>query len=177
MSAVVSNPGGRHPWRRWLAQALAYGMFFVPVALLAGWPPYRALAPDQAEIILSLRHSGVRLGECRERDIAELAGMPENMRLPLDCPRGRSPVRLQLDVDGERLVDATLRAQGLHADGRAVYYRRLVVPAGAVRIAMRMSDDERVPGFRYVREAEYDLAPARSLLIDFDTASGQFVFL
>jgi hypothetical protein len=165
------------PWRRWLAQAVAYAMFFIPVAVLAGWPPYRALAPEQAEITLSLRHSGARLGECRERDPAELAGLPENMRVPLDCPRGRSPVRLQLDVDGERLVDATLRAQGLHADGRAVYYRRLVVPAGTMRIAVRMSDDHREDGFRYVSEHEYELAPARSLLIDFDAASGGFVFL
>lgn len=176
MSATPTRPAAYHPYRRWLGQALAYAMFFVPVAVLAGWPPYRALAPEQAEIRLSLRHSGVRLGECRERDAAELAGMPENMRVPLDCPRGRSPIRLQLDVEGARLIDARLRAQGLHADGRAVYYRRLVVPAGRVSVAVRLSDDEREAGFRYVSEREVELAPARSLLIDFDAAGGRFVF-
>lgn len=177
MSASSSTTGARHGWQQCLGQALAYALFFLPVAVLAGWPPYRALAPEQAEIRLSLRHSGARLGECRERDAAELAGMPENMRVPLDCPRGRSPVRLQLDVDGARLVDATLRAQGLHADGRAVYYQRLVVPAGRVGVTVRMSDDEREPGFPHVAERELELTPARSLLIDFDAASGRFVFL
>jgi hypothetical protein len=177
MNTTRLEPEAGHPWRRWLAQALAYALFFAPVAVLAGWPPYRQLEPGQAEVKLSLRHSGVRLGECRERDAAELAGMPENMRVPMDCPRGRSTLRLQLEVNGERLVDATLKAQGLHADGRAVYYRRLVIPAGAVRIAVRMSDDAREPDFRYTVERELDLAPARSLLIDFEAETGRFVFL
>jgi hypothetical protein len=176
MSAVPTR-AGVHPWRRWLGQAIAYAMFFVPVAVLAGWPAYRALEPQQAEIRLSLRHSGVRLGECRERDAAELAGMPENMRVPLDCPRGRSPVHLQLDVDGERLVETRLKAQGLHADGRAVFYQRLIVPAGLVTIVVRLSDDQREAGFRYITEREVELPPARSLLIDFDAAGGRFVFL
>lgn len=162
--------------RRGVGQALAYLLFFAPVAILAGGPTHTALAPGHAELKLSLRHSGVRLDACRPRDAAELAGLPENMRAPLDCPRARSPVRLQLDLGGVRLVDAILRAQGLHADGRAVYYQRLVVPAGRTEIAVRMSDDARSPAFQYSETHVLDLAPAQSLLIDFEPDSGRFVF-
>jgi len=160
-----------------IAQGLLFGLFFGPVALLAGWQPYRQLEADQAELKLSLRHSGVRIGECRERDAAELANLPENMRAVMDCPRERSPVTLQLDLNGQRLIDATLEPQGLHGDGRAVFYRRIKIPAGDVHLEVRMKDDARQIEFPYQAVFESKLAPERALAVDFDAESGKFVFL
>lgn len=163
--------------RQWIGQGLLFALFFGPVAMLAGWPAYRQLAPDEAELKLSLRHSGQRIGECRERDAAELASLPENMRATMDCPRERSPVTLQLDLNGERLIDATLEPQGLHGDGRAVFYRRIRIPAGDIRLDVRMKDDARQVEFPYEAVFESRLAPEQALVVDFDAESGKFVFL
>lgn len=159
------------------AQVVAFALFTGTVAMLAGWPPYRHLAPDQAVVKLSLRHTGVRLEECRTLDAEELAQLPPNMRAPQECPRERSPLVLELDINGRRTVAATIPAQGLHDDGRAVFYRRLIVPAGAVRLAVRMKDDVRQGDFAYRGAHQTHLPPGRALIVDFDAERGAFVFL
>jgi hypothetical protein len=46
------------------------------------------------------------------------------------------------------------------------------VPAGTHRIAVRLKDDARTPGFDYQREAVVTLRPAQILVIDFDPSAG-----
>jgi hypothetical protein len=147
------------------------------VVILAGWPPYQHLAPDQAVVKVSLRHTGALVGQCRTLSADELEALPPNMRAPQDCPRQRSPLVVELDINGRRRVDVTLQAQGLHADGRAVLYRRLIVPAGPVRVDVRMKDDVRQQAFAYRDSLETTLEPGRALIVDFDDAAGSFVFL
>lgn len=160
-----------------LAELLVLLVLVGLTALLAGGPPYRHLAADQSVIKVSVRHSGVVLGECRSLSADELARLPANMRAPLECPRERSPLVLQLDLDGHTVIDAEVAAQGLHADGRATLYRRLVVPAGPVRVDVRLKDDVREATFAYHDSFETDLAPGRALIVDFDPSTGSFVFL
>lgn len=162
---------------RRLAQAVVLLAFMAAVAVVTAWPAYRYLEPDEAVVKLSLLHAGVRLGECRTRSEAELADLPPNMRAAQDCPRERSPLLLQLDLDGKRLIDATLQPQGLHGDGRAAFYRRLTVPAGTFRVAVRMSEDVRGEGFAYQLERDVELEPGDVLVIDFDAQSGRFVLI
>jgi hypothetical protein len=152
-------------------------VFTGTVVILAGWPPYQHLAPDQAVVKVSLRHTGALVGQCRTLSADELEALPPNMRAPQDCPRQRSPLVVELDINGRRRVDVTLQAQGLHADGRAVLYRRLIVRAGPVRVDVRMKDDVRQQAFAYRDSLETTLEPGRALIVDFDDAAGSFVFL
>lgn len=162
---------------RGLAQVAVLLAFMGVVAVFTAWPAYRYLAPDEALVKVSLLHAGVRLGECRTRSEAEMADLPPNMRAAQDCPRERSPLLLQFDLDGQRLIDATLQPQGLHDDGRAAFYRRLKVPAGTFRLAVRMSDDVRSEGFAYEFERDVELEPGEVLVIDFDAQAGRFVLI
>lgn len=162
---------------RHLAQATVLLAFIGAAAVLTTSPRYHYLEPDEAMVKLSLLHSGVRLGECRTRSEAEIADLPPNMRAAQDCPRERSPLLLQLDLDGVRLIDATLEPQGLHGDGRAAFYRRLKVPAGTFSVALRMSDDVRSEGFAYELARDVELHPGDVLVIDFDAQSGRFVLI
>ncbi|MEQ8861252.1 MAG: hypothetical protein RIC56_21615 [Pseudomonadales bacterium] len=162
---------------RLLAQAAILLGFIGAVAILTTSPAYRYREPDEAMVKLSLLHAGVRLGECRTRSDAEMADLPPNMRAAQECPRERSPLLLQLDLDGVRLIDATLEPQGLHGDGRAAFYRRLKVPAGTFSVAVRMSDDVRSEGFAYELARDVELHPGDVLVIDFDAQSGRFVLI
>jgi hypothetical protein len=162
---------------RWAGRSAVFIAFTATVVALAGWPGYRHLAADQALVKISLRHTGARLGECRTLSAAELEGLAPNMRAPKQCPRERSPLELEMDLNGHRVVDVTLEAQGLHADGRAVFYRRLQVPAGTVAVAVRMKDDVRQSSFSYHDTHQTHLEPGDALIVDFDDATGSFVFL
>ncbi|MDZ7670817.1 MAG: hypothetical protein U5Q16_15835 [Gammaproteobacteria bacterium] len=125
---------------RLLAGTVVLVAFMAAMAIFTAWPAYRYLQPDEAVVKLSLRHAGVRLGECRTRSEAEMAELPPNMRAAQECPRERSPLHLQLEFDGRRLIDTTLAPRGLHGDGRAAFYQRLKVPAGSFRVAVKMTD-------------------------------------
>jgi hypothetical protein len=161
---------------RLAGQALAYALFFGAVGVFSNSPPYRHLAPDEATIKLSVRHAGQRLGECRTLGAEELARLPPTMRAPVDCPRERSPLTLELDVNGLTVLQQTIAPRGLHGDGLASSYRRLTVPAGTIEVGVRMKDHPQQQEFPYVSKRRVVLAPAQVLVIDFDAQKREFVF-
>jgi len=154
----------------WLGQFLLYGAFAAAIALFSRWPAYQHLAPDRALVKLSFVHHGERLGECKEQTLEELAKLPPNMRAPTRCPRERSPVTVELDIDGELAYREVARPSGLSRDGAAAVYHRHEVAAGPHRIAVRLKDNPRSPGFDYVLEEDVELAAAQILVVDFDSA-------
>jgi hypothetical protein len=160
-------------------RALAQLLLYVPLMALIGtfstWPPFTEMRPDQALLRLSFIHTAERKQACRKRSAAELAKLAPNMRAPLDCPRERAPIRIELELDGKILLERELAPAGLERDGAATAYFRLAVPAGRHRIVVRMRD--RAEGdFNHARAATLELAPGSALVIDFDPAKGGFVF-
>ena len=98
---------------RYLAQALLYVPLMAIIGYFSTSPAYHHLAPGQALIRLSISHAAQRKAECRERTPEELAKLSPNMRAPLDCPRERAPVTVELDLDGQRVVQAVALPSGL----------------------------------------------------------------
>ena len=158
-----------------LVQVPAYAAFAAFVGYFSSAPPYRHLAPDRAVVKVSLAHAGERKQPCRERSAEELARLAPNMRAATDCPRERSDVAVEIEMDGQVIYRAVERAPGLRHDLPATLYRRIEVPAGVHRFRARLGDTA-TGGFRYEGEANVDLAPARVLVVDFDGAAGGFVF-
>ena len=156
----------------WIGQAVLYGLFALVIGVFSAWPAYRHLAADRALIKVSFSHQGKPVSECREATAEELAKLPPNMRAPRICPRERSPITVELDLDGARAVHHVAPPSGLSRDGASAFYRRIEVPAGSHRIAVRIKDDVRSAGFDYAREASVTLAPAQILVIDFDPGKG-----
>ncbi len=161
---------------RWAAQGALYAAFAAVLAVFSQWPTYQHLAVDRAVIKLSLSHQGKRLGDCETLSMDELAKLPPNMRAPTRCPRERSALTVEVDIDGVQVHRQTAAPTGLSGDGSAAVYRRIEVPAGRHRIAVRLKDDARSVGFDYRREQEVILAPAEVLVIDFDAAGQEIVF-
>lgn len=164
-------------WRRLPLQVLAAALFATTIGYFSNQPPYLHLEKDRAVLKLSLRHAGQIVGECRQRSAEELAGMPENMRAPLACPRERSPLQLELRLNDELILSETLPARGIHNDGRASMYRRIVVPAGELKVNVRLKDRIDSEEFQYQAERTVRLSPAENLVIDFNGDLGNFDFL
>ena len=160
-----------HGAAAWIGQALLYGLFALVIGVFSSWPPYRALGSDQSLIKLSFSHTGQPVSDCKAQTPEELAKLPPNMRAPVRCPRERSSIVVELDIDGAPAVRHTARPSGLSKDGASSVYQRLQVAAGSHRVAVRMKDDVRSTGFAHVREETVSLKPAQILVIDFDTAT------
>ncbi|HSN40240.1 MAG TPA: hypothetical protein VLT92_08605 [Burkholderiales bacterium] len=156
----------------WIGQALLYGLFALIIGYFSSSPPYRPLPADQALIKLSFSHEGKRVLECHRRTAEELAKLAPNMRAPMDCPRERSPVTVEIELDGTLVYRHVAKPSGLSKDGASTVYHRFPVPSGEHRLAIRLNDDARAAGFNYRREEMVALKPGKVLVIDFNQESG-----
>ncbi len=162
---------------RLLGQVVLYALFGAFVGAFANTPVYRHFDPALALVRLSFQHAGDRVHECRKLSPEEIAKLAPNMRQPLDCPRGRVDVLLELEVDGNVRYRETLAPTGLASDGPARIYARLPVAAGSHTLTARMRDSRRTEGFDHVTTQEIDLASGQAVVIDFNKAEGAFEFL
>lgn len=156
----------------WLGQVLLYGLFALAIGVFSQWPPYRHLGENEALIKVSFTRVGKPVGDCRTLGADELAKLPPNMRQATVCPRERSPVTIDVSLDGRTVLARSAQPGGVARDGASALYERLVVPAGEHRIAVRFSDDVRTRQAPHTREATVRLAPGQVLVIDFDAAKG-----
>jgi hypothetical protein len=154
---------------------LLYLPFMALIAYFSTNPRFTHLPPDKALLRLSLSHAGERIAECKQRSAEELAKLPPNMRAALDCPRERSPVKIELELDGVQLLSAEIAPSGMRRDGASSVYQRLIITAGEHHIAVRLKDR---PGneFNFHKAQSIKLAPGGALLIDFNAAQGGFIF-
>lgn len=163
------------PAVRYALQGVAYAAFAAFVGFFSTGPAYRLRGDDEAVVKLSFTHAAQLVHACRERSAGELARLAPNMRTKQDCPRERSRVLVELDMDGKPLYRIEAPPAGLHKDGATTVYRRLEVPAGRHRFVARLSDTPDGK-FGFVREAGLELRPGQVLVVDFTTDRGGFVF-
>ena len=156
----------------WVGQVVLYGLFALFIGIFSHWPGYQALPPDQALVKVSFLHHGQRVAECRPYTAEELAKLAPNMRTPLKCQRERSPVTIEVDLDGATVYRHVAAPSGLSRDGASSVYYRIAVPAGEHRVAVRLKDNASVNGFTHTRDATLTLKPAQVLVIDFDADKG-----
>ena len=174
-NVVESRRSGPTGPVQWVGQFFLYGLFALTIGVFTQWPPYHPIGQDQALIKVSVARLGQPVGECRRLTDEELARLPPNMRDPVECPRERSPLTMEVNVNGTRMLKRVAEPGGLSRDGSAAIYERLVVPAGEQRISVRFNDDVR-PGARvYEHEASVALLPGQVLVIDFDAEKGGIV--
>ena len=161
----------------WFGQAVLYAALAAVILIFTRWPVYRNLAEDSALIKVSISHQGKLLGDCVVLTPEQLAKLPPNMRAPKSCPRERSPLTIEVDVDGKLAHRQVAKPSGLSGDGAAVVYHRIELKAGTHRISVRMKDDARSDGFDYTRSETVNRAPAEILVIDFDAAKREIILL
>jgi hypothetical protein len=162
---------------RTLAQSLVYALLAAGVGYFAAAPAYQAAAPSAAQIKLSFSRAGEHTAECRRLTPEEIALLPPNMRRPLDCPRSRVAVRVQLLLDGAVIYEESVPPAGLAEDGNSVFYEKFTVTPGEHTLQVRMNDTRAPEGYVVDTEHRFDLAPGEILVIDFDSTGNRFLFL
>jgi len=161
---------------RYLGQAVIYAVIAVVLGYFADSPSYRHFDSDMARLTLSLAHSGDHAGECRRLTAEEIAALPPNMRKPMDCPRGRLPLLVEVELDGALIVGRSIPPSGLFGDGPSQIYENFTIPSGSHHVRVRMRDSARAEGFDFEREATIDVEPRQRLVIGFRAETGGFFF-
>jgi len=160
---------------RFVAQLALYAPLMAILAYFSTEPRFSVVAPDGALLRVSFIHTTQRKEACRERSAEELAKLAPNMRAALDCPRERSSLLVELELDGRVVLSREVRPAGLRRDGNAAVYQRMPLPAGRHRIVARLRD--RADGdFNYMKDETVQLAAGRVLVIDFNASQGGFVW-
>ena len=157
---------------RLVLQAFNYAVFMAIVWYFATSPPIEIRTQNEAVLTIAFAHAGELRQPCRRLSQEELNQLPPNMRKPEDCPRERSPVTIEAQLDGESVFRQTLDPPGLFDDGGVDIYYSAKIPAGTHHLVLGMNDSIHVEGYNHHLDREINLPPGRVLLVDFDRGSG-----
>jgi ferredoxin/coenzyme F420-reducing hydrogenase delta subunit len=155
----------------------ALGAMLIVAAGMLGYfshaPTVRLRADTDAIVTLSFSHAGRNRQDCRPFSPEEMGKLQPNMRqVGGECPRGRWPVYMQLELDGRVVYAGTRQPAGLWKDGPSTLFERFQVPAGAQRAGVALRDSGRDSGFDASASAELDLTPGQNLVIEFKQPGG-----
>lgn len=160
-----------------VGQVAVYAAFVAFIGYFATQPVYTHRDPGAAAITLSFGHAGERKTACRRLTPEEIAALPPNMRRPMDCPRERVPLLVELHVDGDLMYRASLAPSGLAGDGASSAFEQFAVSPGSHLVSVRLRDSRREEGFDYESEERVELVPGQHMVIDFRADTGGFEFL
>ena len=160
---------------RFVLQVFNYSVFMFVVWYFSVAPAYLHIEPDKALLVLSFGHAGQPVEECRQRTPEELAKLPPNMRNPSVCPRQRSPIDVELTMDGKLLFEESFQPQGLSGDWGVDVYREFKILSGKHHIEVRLKDSVRILDFNYTFAEDVVLKSNQLLMIDFLPNEGGFI--
>lgn len=161
---------------RLFLQVLAYAAMAAVLGYFATLPPYQYGDPGLATIKLSLSHATDRVKPCVKLTQEEIAALAANMRRTETCERERLPLRIELDIDGDNVVNLIAAPSGLWNDGPASIYERFDVPPGRHTVAVRLRDTARTDGWDYESVETVNLPAGRYFTVTFKRETGGFNF-
>ncbi len=162
---------------QFLGQGIVYAGMALWLGYFANQPVYNQLPPDMALVKLSVIHGAQHEGACRKRTQAELNALAPNMRAPLDCPRERLPVTIEVLLDGKLVYRESVQPAGLARGGKTRAYYKFQTGAGPHELEARLVDSARTEGYDYEKAVRIDLIPGENFVIDFRAELGGFKFL
>ena len=157
---------------RFLLQAFNYSLFMGLVWFFSNSPSVSLIGEDEARITIAFAHAGQLREPCRMLSQEELNKLAPNMRKLDDCPRERSPVIIEAELDGKSIYSASLPPPGLFGDGGVDVFYSAKIPAGEHQLNMKMNDSVRIEGFNHQFASSVTVDPAQILLIAFNSKSG-----
>lgn len=173
-SSIVSNHQTNKPLR-YLLQIFNYSLFMAIVWYFSSAPAVRLIGENEARLTIAFAHAGQLREPCRMLSQEELNKLAPNMRKLDDCPRERSPVLIEAELDGELFYKVELQPPGVFGDGGVDVFYSEKLPAGEHQLSMRMNDSVRIEGFNHQFDELVSIEPAQILLIAYDSKQGFFI--
>ena len=159
-----------------LRQIIAFTVFALVLGYFSNSPNYTYHDPEMALLMVSFSHASEHKEECRRYTQEEIAAMAPNMRRPMDCPRERMPVYVEVIMDGNSLLSKSYNPTGLAKDGSASIYESIPVKPGQHQLIAKLRDSNREEGFDYESSVSVNLDPKELFVIDFRKDLDGFYF-
>ena len=160
---------------RYALQAVNYALLMAFIGYFATTPTVYPIAAGEGMITIAFAHAGQLREPCRKLSQEELNELPANMRKIDDCPRERSPVKLEAHLDGKPFYKGSFNPQGLFGDGGVDIFYSAQVAAGEHDLSLIMNDSVRIEGFNHALERRVSVSPAQILLVSFSNKQGFIV--
>ena len=157
-------------------QIVAYVAFAVFVGYLSASPGYDYGSADKVSLKLSLSHAANRVKPCVRLTPQQIAELAPNMRRPEKCERERLPLTVELEVDGEVILQLEAPPSGLWNDGPASVYERFEIEPGEHTLTARLRDSDRDQGWDYTQTENVTLEAGRYFTVTFSANTGGFDF-
>jgi ferredoxin len=155
-----------------LVAAAFLALIFAALAGVVSDLGYASPDVDDSELVVSFSHPGTSAENCRTLSEAELAALPRHMRQPVQCDRGRSPVRLALWIDGVEVVHKSIPPAGIWSDGNSVALVRIPVAEGRHIVRVAIGDTADLDEWVHRDEQTLDFSLENRRVIVFDRVSG-----
>ncbi len=159
-----------------LGQIVSFILFGLMLGYFSNSPSYTYHDSEMALIMVSFSHASERKEECRKFTQEELNTLAPNMRRPMDCPRERVPLYVDVMLDGENLLSKSYNPTGLAKDGSASIYERISVKPGEHQLIVKLRDSGREEGYDYESDTVINIEPKEIFVIDFRKDLGGFYF-
>ena len=159
-----------------IGQIIAFSLFALGLAYFSTSPSYTYHDPEKALMMVSFSHASERKEQCREFTQEELNELAPNMRRPMDCPRERVPVYVEVIMNGNTLLSKSYNPTGLAKDGAASIYESIPVEPGQHEVIAKLKDSNREQGFDYESNISVTLEPKQLFVIDFRKDLDGFYF-
>ena len=163
----TSRPLARHLAAGLVVLGLAFGL-----ALVAERPA-TAAAGDQGLIRVVLQHPGKFKSATARLSEEVRAKLPSNISPEQVLGSERFPVRLRVEIDGERVLERTYQPGGLRREGQVYGLEWWSVPPGRHTVRIWMMDDG--VNWRSVFSGTVDVPAGRALLLRYQEEAGTFV--
>ena len=132
---------------------------------------YRTPHSPELELVVSFSHGGAIL-EPRQLTKEELAKRLPHIRAQVNVTRERAPVRLRVQVDGQKVFDQLFQAKGLSKDGPSIAVARLPISAGPHQVRVEMADTADREAWTKQWSETVSFENHRIRVVLFDTKSG-----
>jgi len=159
-----------------LGQIAAFILFALGIGYFSNSPSFTYHDPEMALIMVSFSHASERKEKCRRFTQEEIAALAPNMRRPMDCPRERVPVYVEVIMDGKTLLSKSYKPTGLAKDGSTSIYERIPVKPGQHQLIAKLRDSNRERGYDYESNISISLEPKELFVIDFRKDINGFYF-
>lgn len=133
---------------------------------------YASPPVDGSRLVVTFKHPGEISEECRQVTEEENAAKPAHMRRPEVCERQRSPVRLQIHIDGQRQLERTLTPTGLWQDGSSLALERIDVEPGVHEVIVRIGDVSDETDWPHVERKRIEFTHGHRRVLLFDRNTG-----
>ncbi|MHB1311118.1 MAG: cytochrome b N-terminal domain-containing protein [Gemmatimonadaceae bacterium] len=131
------RPASRARRAAWRVAAVGVSVVALLLLRAGSWVPV-STAAEGATLRLSWSAHAERIEQCRRLSDAELAELPQHMRMRWSCEGKSATYLLTATVDDRTMVRDTVRGGGLRHDRPLHLFREYAMPAGTHRLVIAL---------------------------------------